>query len=457
MTISTQTNRVSYTGNGVTTAFAFAYYFLSDSDLKVYKDGTLQTITTHYTVSGAGNPAGGTVTFLTAPANSLSVVILRDPAITQATDYVANDPFPAATHEDALDKLTMIAQRLDDRMDRAMTLSDTDISGASVTLPTPVANKGLKWNAAATAIVNTTEDIDGIATAAAASAAAAAASASTASTQASNASTSAGNASTSATNASNSASAASTSATNASNSASAASTSATNASNSASAALTSENNASASATAADSAAQAVAIKWGFDVSTTMADPGTGDIRLNNATVGSVTSIAVSAQSSASGNPDVSDYIVTWDDSTSTIKGFLVLRKSGTPATFAVFSISAITDNTTWLELTVSHIGSSGTWSAADGVYAAFTRNGDKGDTGASGSGTGDFSSNTATSVDGELVLFSGTGGKTGKRATTTGLLKATSGVLAAATAGTDYLAPTTASNSIYLNQYIGGI
>ena len=59
----------------------------------------------------------------------------------------------------------------------------------------------------------------------------------------------------------------------------------------------------------------------------------------------------------------------------------------------------------------------------------------------SGAGLGDFSSNTATSVDSELMLFSGTGGKTGKRATTTGMLKATSGVLAAAVAGTDYLAP----------------
>lgn len=42
---------------------------------------------------------------------------------------------------------------------------------------------------------------------------------------------------------------------------------------------------------------------------------------------------------------------------------------------------------------------------------------------------GDFSSNTATSVDGEVVLFSGTGGKTGKRATGTGYAKLSSGVL----------------------------
>lgn len=56
-----------------------------------------------------------------------------------------------------------------------------------------------------------------------------------------------------------------------------------------------------------------------------------------------------------------------------------------------------------------------------------------------GSGLGDFSTGLSTSVDSEIVLFSGTGGLTGKRATTTGILKGTSGVLSAATAGTDYV------------------
>lgn len=63
----------------------------------------------------------------------------------------------------------------------------------------------------------------------------------------------------------------------------------------------------------------------------------------------------------------------------------------------------------------------------------------KGDT-----GTGDVTGQ-ASSVDNEIALFSGTGGKTIKRATTTGVLKATSGVIAAATAGTDYVAPGTAT------------
>lgn len=56
-------------------------------------------------------------------------------------------------------------------------------------------------------------------------------------------------------------------------------------------------------------------------------------------------------------------------------------------------------------------------------------------------GTGDVTSNTSTSVDSEIALFSSTSGKIIKRATTTGLLKAASGVIAAAVAGTDYYAP----------------
>jgi hypothetical protein len=47
----------------------------------------------------------------------------------------------------------------------------------------------------------------------------------------------------------------------------------------------------------------------------------------------------------------------------------------------------------------------------------------------------------ASSVDSELALFNSTTGKLIKRASLTGLVKATSGVASAATAGTDYVAP----------------
>lgn len=153
MTISSSASRISYVGDGTTTAFAFPYEFGAGSDLKVYKAGVLQTITTHYTVSG-GSGSSGTVTFVTAPAAAQSVVIYDDPPATQLLDYIANDPFPAESHESGLDKLTRLVRRLINRIDRAVRLSDSDVSGASTILPTPSAQKVIGWDAAGTAMVN---------------------------------------------------------------------------------------------------------------------------------------------------------------------------------------------------------------------------------------------------------------------------------------------------------------
>jgi hypothetical protein len=56
-------------------------------------------------------------------------------------------------------------------------------------------------------------------------------------------------------------------------------------------------------------------------------------------------------------------------------------------------------------------------------------------------GTGNVVSNEIISVDGEITLFSGTGGKTIKRGGFTGLLKALAGVVSAAVAAVDYVVP----------------
>lgn len=68
--------------------------------------------------------------------------------------------------------------------------------------------------------------------------------------------------------------------------------------------------------------------------------------------------------------------------------------------------------------------------------------------GGGGAGSGDFSSNTATSVDSEVVLFSGTAGKTGKRATGTGLASLTSGVLSTVAAPTGDVVGTTDTQTL---------
>jgi len=159
MTVSTTESRIGYNGNGATTAFAFPYRFLANVDLVVTlvrADTTqvVQTLNTDYTVTGAGDDAGGTVTMVVPPATGQQLVIVRDVPLTQETDYISGDPFPAETHETALDKLTMISQRLNNLISRSIRLSDADLLVSSTILPSPIANATLVWNATGTAIVN---------------------------------------------------------------------------------------------------------------------------------------------------------------------------------------------------------------------------------------------------------------------------------------------------------------
>tara|TARA_R100000306_G_C4351977_1_gene130594 strand:+ start:204 stop:629 length:426 start_codon:yes stop_codon:yes gene_type:complete len=134
----------------------------------------------------------------------------------------------------------------------------------------------------------------------------------------------------------------------------------------------------------------------------MADPGTGDIRLNHATLASVTAIAIDATSADSGNPDVSDLIASIDDGTnSTHEGYIFVRKSGTPATFMAYNVTgAIVDNTGWLQIPVTHAASGGSLSGSDVLYISFARSGNVGATGP----TGPTGSTGATGPQGDATL-----------------------------------------------------
>ena len=141
MTVSSILSRWSYTGNGATTAFAYTNRIFADSDLKVYVAGAPKALTTDYVVSGVDNPGGGNVTFVAAPANGASVVIVRDVPATQPVDYQPNDPFPAETHEKALDRATVLIQQLETDIVRSLRQSESDTSSLG-TLPDSATRAG---------------------------------------------------------------------------------------------------------------------------------------------------------------------------------------------------------------------------------------------------------------------------------------------------------------------------
>lgn len=145
MTIASQTSRISYTGDGSTTAFPVSFYFAANVDLVVILQDTAgnqatQILGTNYNLTGATFPAGGTCTFTVAPTSGYLVTIYRDPAVTQTTSYNNNDPFPAKSHELALDKLTTLVQRLKDQFSRAVRQSEGE-GALTTTLATVAARK----------------------------------------------------------------------------------------------------------------------------------------------------------------------------------------------------------------------------------------------------------------------------------------------------------------------------
>ncbi len=154
MTVSTTVSKNAATGNGVTTLFAFPYPFIAATDLQVYVNGVLKTLTTDYTISGsAPYPSGANVTFLVAPANGTSIVIKRVRPFTQTLDLVENDPLPAEPVEQDFDHLVMLAQQLSEALSRVPQLGTASLF-SNITIDDPVAGALVGWNVSATGLTN---------------------------------------------------------------------------------------------------------------------------------------------------------------------------------------------------------------------------------------------------------------------------------------------------------------
>ena len=120
MTISKQDSYVVYIATGIEDAFVFDFPFIEENDVAVYLDG-IQLQNTEYaltpfdsTVDPTTKYLGGRVTLYTMPTDGQEILVVREVPYTQQTDYPVYGPFPAESHERALDKLTMLVQQAKD-------------------------------------------------------------------------------------------------------------------------------------------------------------------------------------------------------------------------------------------------------------------------------------------------------------------------------------------------------
>lgn len=156
MTLSTTASKASYAGDGLTVAFAVPFRFLEDSHIEaVLRDPvgaeTIWTLNTEYTLSGAGNSAGGTLSVITSPTDHTpgageALILRRVVPETQETDYPEGGAFPAAAHEQALDKLTMLVQQHSEEIDRSLQLPVSSPL-TDILVPEPGASGVIRWNA----------------------------------------------------------------------------------------------------------------------------------------------------------------------------------------------------------------------------------------------------------------------------------------------------------------------
>ena len=439
MTVSSTTVKNSYSGNSSTTVFAYTFKIFADTDLQVIIRSstgteTTKTLTTHYTVSGAGDASGGNVTFTSGntPATGETVVIRRGVPQTQAIDYIANDPFPAESHEEGLDRATMTIQQMQEELDRSFKVSRTN----SITTPeftddaASRASKALGFDSTGNVLTTVADFLP--------------AGGDSAMFQYSTTTTDAdpgagkfrlNNATISSasemyiddlefngTDVSAWVQSWDDVTGNDTNRGririSKANTldtwmvfkvtgAITDASGYTKVSLVyidtagtfaNDDKVFISFTASGEDGAIPGYFYKFDTGTSDTDPGAGEIAFNNGTYASATAIYI--DDADSNGVTVSTDILTWDDSTSTIRGNLMIYDINDRSTYARFNITgASTDASGYVKLAVTHVASNNTFSAADELSVHFSRSGNKGDTGSTGA-TGSTGSTGATGAAG---------------------------------------------------------
>jgi hypothetical protein len=172
--------RLQYNGNGSTVTFAYGFP-VSDKDhvLLTQTDAseveTTLVVDVDYTVNGVGNDDDSTwtVTVTTAIPSGQRLTITPNLPETQLVDFFNQGGFFPAIHESALDYLTVIAQQLQEAIDRAVKLpvgTNQDSDDVLAGINTSVANAAASATASAASATTSGTSATASATSATASA-----------------------------------------------------------------------------------------------------------------------------------------------------------------------------------------------------------------------------------------------------------------------------------------------
>lgn len=136
MTLDSTTSKVQYTQSGGTTEWPVPFKFLDNDHLIVITtvggvDTTL-VLDTDYTVTGAGEDEGGTVTIDPAVASGTRITIYRWLELLQPTQLTTAGGWYPPVHENVFDRLTMMIQQGQEQLDRALKIDVTDTGSSDL-------------------------------------------------------------------------------------------------------------------------------------------------------------------------------------------------------------------------------------------------------------------------------------------------------------------------------------
>jgi hypothetical protein len=121
MTVTNQTNKITYTGNGATTNFPFAFRIDDEDYLVVTKitiaDGTEVVVPSNdYTLNGLGDDNGGSIDYAPAISSAFQLQLERTVPYIQSLDISQASGFNPEALEAQLDLMTMADIQLDNRL-----------------------------------------------------------------------------------------------------------------------------------------------------------------------------------------------------------------------------------------------------------------------------------------------------------------------------------------------------
>lgn len=156
VTVEAIAPRIAYIGDGFQTDFPFPFLIFTAPDLEVYVGET--RLTTGYSVAGAGQTEGGTVTLSTPPALGVRVLLRRKLVIRRVTNFQEGGAFRASTINRELDYLTAALQELETELKRTVHLPPATQHPGTLTLPPASPGKAIGWSEDGTRLVNDPTD-----------------------------------------------------------------------------------------------------------------------------------------------------------------------------------------------------------------------------------------------------------------------------------------------------------